>query len=69
VIAAARPELLDRHPERGEGKPNASAVALSPLSDTDIAALIAALLGQPVLPPEVQTLLLERAGGNPRASA
>jgi predicted ATPase len=65
VIAAARPELLDRHPERGEGKPNASAVALSPLSDTDTAALIAALLGQPVLPPEVQTLLLERAGGNP----
>jgi predicted ATPase len=65
VIAAARPELLDRHPERGEGKPNASAAALSPLSDTDTAALIAALLGQPVLPPEVQTLLLERAGGNP----
>ena len=65
VIAAARPELLDRHPEWGEQKPNASAVALSPLSDTDTAALIAALLGQPVLPPEVQTLLLEQAGGNP----
>ncbi len=65
VIAAARPELLDRQPEWGKQKPNASAVALSPLSDTDTAALIAALLGQPVLPPEVQTLLLEQAGGNP----
>ena len=65
VIAAARPELLDRQPEWGKQKPNASSVALSPLSDTDTAALIAALLGQPVLPPEVQTLLLEQAAGNP----
>jgi tetratricopeptide (TPR) repeat protein len=65
VIAAARPDLLDRQPQWGEGKPNASSIVLSPLSDTDTAALIAALLGQPVLPPEVQALLLERAGGNP----
>src|SRR4029453_17978501 len=65
VIAAARPELLDRQTEWGKQKPSASSVALSPLTDTDTAALIAALLGQPVLPPEVQTLLLERAGGNP----
>jgi class 3 adenylate cyclase/tetratricopeptide (TPR) repeat protein len=65
VIAAARPELLDRQPDWGKRKPNASSVALSPLSDTDTAALIAALLGQPVLPPEVQTLLLEQAAGNP----
>src|SRR4030095_15527138 len=42
VIAAARPELLDRQPEWGRWKPNASSVALSPLSDTDTAALIAA---------------------------
>ena len=65
VIAAARPELLDRQPAWGKQKPNASSVTLSPLSDTDTTALIAALLGQPVLPPEVQTLLLEQAGGNP----
>jgi class 3 adenylate cyclase/tetratricopeptide (TPR) repeat protein len=65
VMAAARPELLDRQPEWGGQKPNASSVVLSPLSDTDTAALIAALLGRPVLPPEVQTLLLEQAGGNP----
>src|SRR4029450_9396122 len=60
-----RPERLARQPEWGRWKPNASSVALSPLSDTDTAALIAALLGQPVLPPEVQTLMLEQAGGNP----
>jgi predicted ATPase len=65
VIAAARPELLDRQPEWSKWKPSASSVALSPLKDTDTAALIDALLGQPVLPPEVQTLLLEQAGGNP----
>jgi class 3 adenylate cyclase/tetratricopeptide (TPR) repeat protein len=65
VIAAARPELLDRQPDWGTQKPNASSVVLSPLSDTDTAALIAALLGQLVLPPEVQALLLEQAGGNP----
>jgi class 3 adenylate cyclase/tetratricopeptide (TPR) repeat protein len=65
VIATARPELLDRHPGWNEERPNASSITLSPLTDTDTTALIAALLGQPVLPPEVQALLLERAGGNP----
>jgi class 3 adenylate cyclase/tetratricopeptide (TPR) repeat protein len=65
VIATARPELLDRHPRWSEQKPNASSIMLSPLTDTDTTALIAALFGQPVLPTEVQALLLERAGGNP----
>jgi len=65
VIAAARPELLDRHRGWNEERPNASSITLSPLTDTDTTALIAALLGQPVLPTEVQALLLERAGGNP----
>jgi class 3 adenylate cyclase/tetratricopeptide (TPR) repeat protein len=65
VIAAARPELLDRHPGWNEQRPNASSITLSPLTDTDTTVLIAALLDQPVLPTEVQALLLERAGGNP----
>ena len=71
VIAAARPELLDRHPGWNEQRPNASSITLSPLTDTDTTALIAALLGQPALPTEVQALLLERAGGTrctPRSS-
>jgi class 3 adenylate cyclase/tetratricopeptide (TPR) repeat protein len=65
VIATARPELLDRHPGWSEGWANATSAALSPLADAETATLIAALLGQPVLPTEVQALLLERAGGNP----
>ena len=65
VIAAARPELLDRYPGWNVERPNASSITLSPLTYTDTTALIAALLGQPVLPTEVQALLLERAGGNP----
>jgi class 3 adenylate cyclase/tetratricopeptide (TPR) repeat protein len=65
VIATARPELLDRHPGWNEERPNASLVALSPLTDDETTALIATLLGLPVLPTEVQALLLERAGGNP----
>ena len=65
VIATARPELLDRHPRWSEQKPNTSSIMLSPLTDTDTTTLIAALFGQPVLPTEVQALLLERAGGNP----
>jgi class 3 adenylate cyclase/tetratricopeptide (TPR) repeat protein len=65
VIATARSELLDRYPGWNEERPNASSITLSPLTDTDTTALIAALLGQPVLPTEVQALLLERAGGNP----
>ena len=65
VIATARPELLDRHPGWSEQKPNTSSIMLSPLTDTDTTTLIAALFGQPVLPTEVQALLLERAGGNP----
>jgi class 3 adenylate cyclase/tetratricopeptide (TPR) repeat protein/energy-coupling factor transporter ATP-binding protein EcfA2 len=65
VVATARPELLDRHPGWSEAWPNATSVALPPLTDAETAALIAALLGQPMLPAEVQAPLLERAGGNP----
>src|SRR5205823_6910750 len=65
VITAARPELLDRRPGWGGGKRNAVTLSLSPLSETETARLIAALLDQPVLPAETQATLLARAGGNP----
>ena len=65
VVVTARPELLDRRPGWGSGQPNATTVALAPLDDDQTAMLIASLLGQSVLPAEVQSLLLERAGGNP----
>lgn len=65
VVGSARPELLARRPAWGGGKANATTVSLSPLSDEETARLVHALLEQSVLPAEVQSALLERAGGNP----
>jgi class 3 adenylate cyclase/tetratricopeptide (TPR) repeat protein len=65
VIGTARPELLERRPGWGGGKPNAATVSLSPLADEEIARLLASLLEQAVMPAETQTPLLARAGGNP----
>ena len=65
VVCSARPELLERRPGWGGGKLNALVLALSPLAEAETATLIAAALGQSVLPAETQSALLERAGGNP----
>ena len=65
IVATARPELLARRPDWGGGKPNSAIVSLAPLSEADTALLVGGLLGQAVLPTEVQTALLARAGGNP----
>ena len=65
VICTARPELLARRPGWGGGKPNAATVSLAPLSEADTARMVAALLGQALLPAETQAALLARAGGNP----
>jgi class 3 adenylate cyclase len=64
-ICTARPELLDRRPAWGGGKPSASTISLSPLSDEETARLLGVLLERAVLPAEQQTALLARAGGNP----
>jgi hypothetical protein len=65
VVATARPELLARRPGWGGGKANSTSMALSPLGPQDTARLVADLLGQVLLPAEVQAALLARAGGNP----
>ena len=65
LVATARPELISRRPSWGGGKANAATLSLAPLSDDDTARLVHALLERAVLPAEVQTALLERAGGNP----
>jgi class 3 adenylate cyclase/tetratricopeptide (TPR) repeat protein len=65
VVCTARPELLERCPTWGGGKPNAVTASLSPLSDDDTVRLIGQLLGRAVLPAETQAALLDRAGGNP----
>ena len=65
VVCTARPELLERRPGWGGGKPNALTLSISPLSDEDTARLLAALLEQAVLPADTQASLLARAAGNP----
>ena len=65
VVCTARPELLSRRPGWGGGKPNAATISLSPLSDDETARLVHALLERSVLPADVQSTLIERAGGNP----
>jgi class 3 adenylate cyclase/tetratricopeptide (TPR) repeat protein len=64
-VGTARPELFERAPDWGGGKRNATTLALPPLSDAETAQLIAALLDQALLPAEVQSLILDRSGGNP----
>jgi class 3 adenylate cyclase/tetratricopeptide (TPR) repeat protein len=64
-VCTARPELLERRPDWGGGKRNATTVSLSPLSDDETARLVHALLGKSVLPADLQSTLLARASGNP----
>jgi class 3 adenylate cyclase/tetratricopeptide (TPR) repeat protein len=65
LVATARPELYERQPAWAGGKRNATSINLSPLSDRETARLISILLESAVIPADVQSLLVERAGGNP----
>src|SRR3954466_12666348 len=58
VLATARPGVLDRRPNWGGGKLNASTVALSALADADAARVIGGVLEQALLPAELQETLL-----------
>ncbi|HET7856371.1 MAG TPA: adenylate/guanylate cyclase domain-containing protein [Gaiellaceae bacterium] len=65
LVCTARPELYERHPTFGGNARNAQRINLAPLSDTETAQLVSALLERAVLPAETQQALLEQAGGNP----
>ena len=65
LLATARPELYERQPAWAGGKRNATSINLSTLTDSETARLISVLLESAVIPAEVQSLILERAGGNP----
>jgi class 3 adenylate cyclase/tetratricopeptide (TPR) repeat protein len=65
ALATARPELLTRRPGWGGGKVNSSTLLLSPLTDEETAALVHALLGRSAIEADLQSHLLEHAGGNP----
>jgi class 3 adenylate cyclase/tetratricopeptide (TPR) repeat protein len=65
VVATTRPELLERRPDWGGGKLNATTLSLTPLSDDESARLLHALIDRAVLPAQAQQAVLEHAGGNP----
>jgi len=65
IVCTARLELLERRPAWGGGKLNAAIVALAPLSNEETAKLIATLSERALLAAETQSVLLDRAGGNP----
>ena len=65
LVGTARPELHERQPAWGGGKRNATTINLSPLTDRETAELVSNLLEQGILPWGVQSLVLERSGGNP----
>ncbi len=65
VLCTARPELLERRPGWGGGKPNAATVSLSPLSEQETERIFATVVGGSPLPSARRDALLARAGGNP----
>jgi predicted ATPase len=65
VIATARPELLDRRPAWGGGKPNALMLSLPPLDEADARRLAASLFKRSKADVELLAELSGRASGNP----
>ncbi|MBV9096354.1 MAG: AAA family ATPase, partial [Streptosporangiaceae bacterium] len=65
VVATARPELFERVPGWAAAARNLVKVSLRPLTQAETARLVGNLLGTPVLPAEVQQVIVDRAGGNP----
>jgi tetratricopeptide (TPR) repeat protein len=65
LLCMARPELLDSRPGWGGGKLNASTVLLEPLSAGETEILIARLMGDAALDPELTTRIGRAADGNP----
>ena len=65
VVATARPELFEHHPDYASGLRNATPIHLAPLSEEETVRLVSALLQSAVIPAELQQPILDRAGGNP----
>ncbi len=65
VLCIGRPELVDVRPGWGGGKPNATAILLEPLAETDAAGLADSLLEGLDLTDATRTRIIEMADGNP----
>jgi class 3 adenylate cyclase len=65
IVCTARPELFERRAGWAGGTTNPNTLTLTSLSDEDTARLVGDLLGQALLPADVQQRLLTQSGGNP----
>ncbi len=65
IVGTARPELYERRRDFAAGLANANRINLTPLSESETARLVSALLETTVIPAELQQPVLDRAGGNP----
>ncbi|PDT81747.1 AAA family ATPase [Sinorhizobium sp. BJ1] len=65
IVGTARSELLDTRPDWGGGKPNATTLALEPLSEAESRDMISNLLDRLPLSPAVELMITRAAGGNP----
>ncbi|HEY6608888.1 MAG TPA: adenylate/guanylate cyclase domain-containing protein [Candidatus Limnocylindria bacterium] len=63
VITLSRPELFDRRPDWGAGRRTFTSLALDPLTDDDIRALLEGVV--PGLPPATLAAIVARAEGMP----
>ena len=65
IVGTARPELLDTRPGWGSGKPNATTIALEPLSEAESREMILNLLDRLPLSPAVELRITRAVDGNP----
>lgn len=65
VLAVARPELLDRRPDWGGGKVNATSILLEPLQEDDARTLLDTLAGDAPLDDTARGHLVRTSAGNP----
>jgi DNA-binding SARP family transcriptional activator/tetratricopeptide (TPR) repeat protein len=65
VVATARPELLERHPDWERGGGGRTTVRLDPLSPDDTTRLLGSLLAHHRFPTAIGSHLAATAGGNP----
>ena len=65
IVCIARPELLDARPGLGRRKPNATTIALEPLSEAECRELISNLLDRLPLSPAAESRIARAADGNP----
>ena len=65
VLATARPEFADDHPEFGVARDGSMSITLRPLLSGEAAGVLQNLVGAGALPETVRAEVLDRADGNP----